>query len=249
MGRWRPSGPRHGAPAAAAAGLTVLALVAAGCTVRVRPDPTTSAGPGPVAAATTTATGPATHGTTVASRAFTLVRGNDRTRVGPAAPGPLPVAMRGTVESLDEAVGLVLVFPLLRARPACVRQVELWLRVLRLDPVPDLAAYPSSLVALASPRPATRVGSDTLLDNRPRGTGSLTGDRQWLDFDITELYRTWAEGGPFPSLDRTVPRGTPLVVDVRAAANVLPMFEGRVAPAGGDRSTAPQLRWAVARDC
>jgi hypothetical protein len=247
MGRWRPSGSRPGAPAAVV-GLTVLAVTAAGCTIRVRPEPTpTSARPRPVAATTTT--GPVTHGATVASRAFTLVRGDARSWLGRAAPGPLPVAMRGTVESIDEAVGLVLVFPLLQPPPACVRQVELWLRVLRLDHEPDLAAYPSSMVSLASARPATRVGFETLLDNRPKGTGSLTEDRYWLHFDITELYRTWAEGGPFPSLGRTVPRGTPLVVDVRAAGNVLPLFEARVAPIGGDRSTAPQLRWTVARDC
>jgi hypothetical protein len=248
---WRPSGARQGATAAVVAGLTVLALAAAGCTIRTRPEPatTTTLPRGVAAATTTTITGPVTHGTTVASRAFTLVRGDGWDRLGPAASGPLPVAMPGTVESIDEAVGLVLVFALLRARPSCVRQMELWLRVLRLDHEPDLSAYPSSLVSLASARPATRVGSETLLDNRPRGTGTLTGDRDWLHFDVTGLYRTWAEGGPFPSLDRNVPRGTPLVVDVRASSNVLPLFEARVAPIGGDRSTAPQLRWTVARDC
>jgi hypothetical protein len=35
-------------------------------------------------------------------------------------------------------VALVLVFPLLRSRPGCVRQVRLWLRVLRFDePQPE----------------------------------------------------------------------------------------------------------------
>ena len=99
--------------------------------------------------------------------------------------------------------------------------------MLRFDGYPDLAAYPSSMVSLASARPSTRVGFETLLDNRPRGVGVLTGDRYWLHFDLTELYRTWAEGGPFPSLGRTVPRGTPLVVDVRATDGGQPLFEAR----------------------
>ena len=150
--------------------------------------------------------------------------------------------MRGPDEDDADQVDIVLVFALMRTPPPCVRQVELWLRVVRFDyPTrePDLAAYPSSLVSLVSARPATRVGSETLLDNRPRGGGSLTQDRDWLHFDITELYRTWAEGGPFPSLDRAVPRGTPLVVDVRATDWGQPLFEARVAPIGGDRSAAP----------
>jgi hypothetical protein len=157
--------------------------------------------------------------------------------------------MRGTERYSADAVSLLLVFPLLRAPPSCVRQAELWLRVLRFDGYPDLAAYPSSMVSLASARPSTRVGFETLVDNRPRGVGVLTGDRYWLHFDLTELYRTWAEGGPFPSLGRTVPRGTPLVVDVRATDGGQPLFEARVVPLGGDRSTVPQLRWTVARDC
>ena len=60
-----------------------------------------------------------------------------------------------------------------------------------------------------------------------------------MHFELTALYRTWAEGGPFPSLDRAVPRGTPLVVDVRATDWGQPLFEARVAPIGGDRSAAP----------
>jgi hypothetical protein len=248
MGRWRPSGSRQGAPGAVVASLTVLVVAAAGCTIRIRPEPTTtSVRSRPVATATTT--GPVTHGTTVASRAFTMVRGDGRSQLGPAGPGPLPIAMRGTERYSADAVNLLLVFPLLRAPPSCVRQAELWLRVLRFDGYPDLAAYPSSMVSLASARPSTRVGFETLVDNRPRGVGVLTGDRYWLHFDLTELYRTWAEGGPFPSLGRTVPRGTPLVVDVRATDGGQPLFEARVVPLGGDRSTVPQLRWTVARDC
>ena len=83
--------------------------MAAGCTVRVRPGPTpTSVGSRPVAAATTT--GPVSHGVTVASRAFTLIRGESRAQLGPAGPGALPVAVRGPDEADADQVDLVLVF-------------------------------------------------------------------------------------------------------------------------------------------
>jgi hypothetical protein len=175
----------------------------------------------------------------------------------PAAAGPLPVAMRrrpGGGYDADEMVTLVLVFPLLRAPPDCVRQVELWLRVLGFDHQfryqdPRLAAYPSALVSLASARPATKVGDETLLDNRPKGDAELTRDETWMHFELTEPYRTWADGGPFPSRWRTVPKGTPLVVDIRTFNLAQQLFEVRVAPIGGDREAAPRLRWTVARDC
>jgi hypothetical protein len=198
-----------------------------------------------------------TRGTTVASGAFTLVRASASRGAGlrPAEGGPLPVAMRrhpGT--DTDEMVTLVLVFPLLRAPPDCVRQVELWLRVLRFDHQfryqdPQLAAYPSALVSLASARPPSRAGPETLLDNRPKADGELTRDEAWMHFELTELYRTWAEGGPFPSRWRTVPKGTPLVVDIRATDLAQQLFEARVAPVDADRSAAPQLRWTAAGDC
>ena len=51
----------------------------------------------------------------------------------------------------------------------------------------------------ASTRPATRAGDETLPDNRPKGDAELTRDEAWMHFELTTLYRTWAEGGPFPS--------------------------------------------------
>jgi hypothetical protein len=252
MGGWhRRPGP--GAPVVALAAL----VLAAGCTVRIRPDPAPTSIPGAPAAATTTSTGPVSRGTTIASRAFTLVLDWPDGTLRRAGAGPLPVAMRqgaGPYGDEDIMVTLVLVFPLLRAQPDCVHQVELWLRVLRFDHQfryqdPQLAAYPSLLVSLASARPAIRAGDVTLLDNRPKGDAELTRDEAWMHFNLTELYRTWAEGGPFPSQSRIVRRGTPLVVDVRAADLAQELFEARVAPIGGDPETAPQLRWVATRDC
>jgi hypothetical protein len=249
MGGWRR--PRPGAtPAAAGALIVAVALAAAGCTVRLRPEPApTSRTTAAVVAATTTTAGPAVRGTTVAARAFTLVRGWPGGPVRPVRLGPLPVALRRVGEFDATAVNLLLVFPLLKARPRCVRQVELWLRVLRHQPQFHIAAYPSLLVSLASDRPATRAGGDTLIDNRPRGLATVTADRAWMHFDVTELYRTWAEGGPFPSQQRTIEPGTPLVVDVRPDSFAEPYFEVRFAPLDWDADIAPQLRWTAARDC
>jgi hypothetical protein len=166
-----------------------------------------------------------------------------------AGPGPMPVALRRVGELDAEAVNLLLVFPLLKARPRCVRQVELWLRLLRYQLRSHIAAYPSKLVSLASDRPAAEPGFEILIDNRPRGDATVTDDRAWMRFDVTELYRTWADGGPFPSQGRTIRRGTPLVVDVRPDSFAEPYFEVRFAPLDRDADTAPQLRWTAARDC
>jgi hypothetical protein len=239
----------------------VLALCAAlaaagGCTIRARPEPTTTTRAAAAAplAATTTTLGAATRGTTVATRAFTLFRTWPGGGIRPGRAEPLPLAMRKvTGPTADQMVNLLLVFPLLETPARCVRKVELWLRVLRFDQQfrygdPEIGAYPSSLMSLASARPATRAGYDTLIDNRPVGAGVRTPDDAWMHFDLTELYRTWAEGGPFPSQERTIPKGTPLVVDVRATDFGQQLFEARIAPLA-DPETAPHLRWVAARDC
>ena len=61
-----------------------------------------------------------------------------------AGPGLLPVALRQVGELDGEGVNLLLVFPLLKARPRCVRRVELWLRVLRTTPSSTPSSAPSS---------------------------------------------------------------------------------------------------------
>ena len=98
------------------------------------------------------------------------------------------MAPRQVGESGVQGINLLLVFPLLKARPRCVRQVELRLRVLRHQPRFHIAAYPSGLVSLASDWPTTRAGSVVLIDIRPRGEATVTADRAWMHFDVTELY-------------------------------------------------------------
>jgi hypothetical protein len=140
----RPCWSLRGGPAALVPAALVLAL-AAGCTVRARPDPLD-----PVAAPATTRP-VAVRGTTPATRAFTLVRTWPGGRVRPAGAGALPLAMRRTGgEHPDQAVNLLLVFPLLRQPPECVARVELWLRVLSFRhqfryQEPRIGAYPSRL--------------------------------------------------------------------------------------------------------
>jgi len=194
MGRWRS---RPGWGSLVALVLLVPAL-AAGCSIRALPEPP----PTPAAPATTVAT---VRGTTVATRAFLLDWD---------APGS-PV--RPPSHTGSELVNLVLVFPLLRSPPRCVRKVELRLWVLRLDhPRAALAAYPSLLVSLVSDRPTTRVSDETLVDNRPRGTGTLTADGSWMHFDLTGLYRSWAS--------RTSTSASP--ASARTGASHPPALEG-----------------------
>lgn len=245
-GRWRGR-PARGAVVAL---VLVVPVLAAGCTIRARPEAPSTArlAGGPT---TTVAT---VRGTTVARRAFLVDFGSPGSPVRAAPDGPLPVAFRRRAGELGDGrlVSLVLVFPLLRSRPGCVRQVQLWLRVLRFDdPQPEvvLAVYPSLLASLVSDQPLPAVGDETLIDNRPRGTGTLTAGGAWVHFDITVLYRTWARGGPFPSQGRAVEPGTPLVVDVRPAVLTEPYFEARFAGLDRERDTAPQLRWRVTRGC
>jgi len=242
MGRGRRR-PAAGAPAALAVAVLVLA---AGCTVRLRPDPV----PPPDAAATTTTVEATVRGTTVAARAYVLRLGDEAELDRPDGGDPLAVGLRALAGTTDLSTNLLLVFPLLRAPPDCVRQVVLWLRVLARDRRAGvIAAYPSLLVPLAAGRTVAPVGGETLVDNRPRGTGTLTGGGTWMRFDLTDLYRTWASGGPFPSRLRRIPRGTPLVVDIRPESFAGPAYEVRFSPLGGDRQLAPQLRWRVARGC
>jgi len=151
-------------------------------------------------------------GTTVATRAFLLDWDWPGSQVRPAPAGPLPVAIRRRGEELGNDESVNLVL-----------------------------VFPL-LVSLVSDRPATRIGDETLIDNRPRGTGTLTADQAWMRFEVTGRYRTWAHGGPFPSQGRAIEPGTPLVVDVRSESLAEPYFEARFA-ALKDRDRAPQLRW------
>ncbi len=155
-----------------------------------------------------------------------------------------------SMEPFPSALTAVLVFPLIPKPATCLQQVRLRLWVLGgRGSRAELAVYPSALLSLAEGRRPDPIPLETLIDNRPRGTGTLTAGGAWLRVDLTALYRTWARGGPFPSQGRAVEPGTPLVVDVRPSVVTEPYFEARFDGLGGDRDTAPQLRWRVTRGC
>jgi hypothetical protein len=238
------------------AALVALALVA-GCTVRYRPDQATGP-PDPAPATTATRAAPApvavVRGTTTATRAYVLGLWPS-SGIRPGRTDALPVTLRQAPDGRNlGATSVVLVFPLLERPPGCLRRVELWLRLLSFDqpqagqPPAILAAYPSKLTSLARGRLPDGDPPETLIDNRPRGTGRLAAGGAWMVFEITGLYRTWAAGGPFPSQLRTVEEGTPLVVDVRSEHFGQPAFVARFGPLGRDRE-APQLRWTARRHC
>ena len=232
MGGWRRRWPR---PVGALA--LVLAL-ATGCTVRACrswcPPPRP---PGRWYATTTTA-GPSVRGTTVAARAFTLARGWSGGPVRPAGPGLLAVALRQVGEldaegqppaGVPAAEGAAALRPPGGAVAAGAAPPA---------PVPHRRLPVGAGVAGIRARPTTRAGSVVLIDIRPRGVATVTADRAWMRFDVTELYRTWAEGGPFPSQQRTVEPGTPLVMDVRPDSFAEPYFEVRFALLDRDAGTA-----------
>ncbi len=155
-----------------------------------------------------------------------------------------------------------LVFPLLPKRPACIKKVELQLRLLggqggtTSDRVVTVAGYPSGLVSLAQGHypPDPTWSPDFLIGNRPRSVVDVGLVSGWVSFDITELYTTWAKGGPFPN-GKTIRAGTPMVVKFRP-----PVYAP--APNGGDvpfvrrfasisagPANAPRLRWTALADC
>ena len=114
MGRWR----RRPVWGSLVALVLVVPVLTTGCSIRALPEPPSTTASSVAAPTTTVGT---IGGTTVATRAFLLDWD---------APGS-PV--RPPSHTGSELVNLVLVFPLLRSPPRCVRKVELRLWVLRLD--------------------------------------------------------------------------------------------------------------------
>jgi len=120
MGRWR-RWPGWGWLVAL---VLVISALAAGCSIRALPEPPSTTASSVAAPTTTVGT---VRGTTVATRAFLLDWDAPRSPVRPAPAGPLPVTFRPLAGELGEyrSVNVVLVFPLLRPPPRCVRRVEL----------------------------------------------------------------------------------------------------------------------------
>lgn len=78
----------------------------------------------------------------------------------------------------------------------------------------ELRAYPSAARSLAAGTTPPTGETSTLLDNRPVGleVGDAAAERV---FDVFDLVRVRADGGPFPSQGFFIPAGSPVVLNVR----------------------------------
>ncbi len=164
---------------------------------------------------------------------------------------------RGTVEASSErtlTVGVrswaFLIFPVPDEDVRCVKQATI--RVFEGSggrSFEDMAFYPSIELDAQEFRDGTSVGSMTLLDNRPRGdlTEEPGEGPGWASFDVTELYRTWVSGEPFPNTDVGMPQGQPLVLQLRPTTQ--PVKAATFLSSEAGRKTAPRLAWLAEADC
>ncbi len=200
-------------PAVATIGLLILTL--AGCTSGSEAGSSQPSGtPTPSITPTSNVT-PAREVTPVAFAQFSGALGQPRKidfevtalRVGKS------VGAQGTGAIVTGAVA----FPPMPAPGRCLDKVLLLLgRQTRIEDF-QVGVYPGAGLSLAR-RKAPPQGSgnpDVLLDNQPKGV--ITEDGRAVD--ISDLARAWADGGPFPSRDRTIPEGSPLVLILRPPDN------------------------------
>lgn len=197
----------------------VPALAVAGTTIVVRGAQ--HGRPSSVALPQTTTTASAEPAERVQSSESTRVFTTGR--VGYFQPGapldrtPAQLIISKTVtDDLEQATAVLAVLPLADVAPSCVRRVTLDLDVRAVTGVPaSLGVYPGAATSLAE-NGTPRSGEDDaafLLDIQPRGLVTVRGSGP-TSIDITDLYRLWAAGRPFPS-GHQVPAGTPLVLVLR----------------------------------
>ncbi len=143
-----------------------------------------------------------------------------------------------------------LVFPVPDVDVRCVKQATI--RVFKGNgdsSFEDMAFYPSNELDALTFRDGRAVGATTLLDNRPRGEiTEIPGDvGGWVSFDVTELYLTWVSGEPFPNTDLGVPKGQPLVLQLRPTTEPVKAATFLASETGG--KTAPRLAWFAEANC
>ncbi len=219
------SGPRRGAVLVATSLGVAVALGAGGVAALARPTAaprTGTAAPSPSPTATPSPPAPyeplvrqvvqATSVSRVSGDAFFRRATLDR------RPEELAV-LKDVGPRLDpqDAAALLVVLPLAAARPECVRSATLQLDVASTTGGPvQLAVYPGAATSLVEGHLPASGPEDVaaILDTRPRGAADvpLPGP---LEVDVTELARTWAAGGPFPSTGRRIEPGTPLLLVLR----------------------------------
>jgi hypothetical protein len=143
---------------------------------------------------------------------------------------------------------VALMFPAPQERPRCIQKVYLSVTATGIRGVgAEIAVYPSDEAnyLAAAHVPASSLDLSRLIDNRPRG--HLADVRQGaMRIDVTDLYRTWAAGGPFPSQQRFVNRHWPFGVILRPSG----ADEGRwILTLANAFSLRPKLRVWVDEAC
>lgn len=125
----------------------------------------------------------------------------------------------------------------------CITGARLEVTLLETARTP-VAVYPGDPGSVAASDGAEVPHWATLLDNRPRGTVDVDQATGTASADVTELVRTWADGGPFPSRGRTVDPTQPLVLVVQPEAAVSPTTF-RVSMTESGTASAPALTIAA----
>ena len=112
----------------------------------------------------------------------------------------------------------VLRFSPITSPATCIASASLRVTIAAGGTSTPIAVYPGDPTSVAGVEGEDMTSWQTLLDNRPRGVVETDGETSVAD--VTELVRTWAAGGPFPSRGLTVDPALPLVLVVQPEAAV-----------------------------
>lgn len=195
-----------------AAGLLLAVGLAAGCTSAAS-TPLASSSPSEPPTSTTLLPAPELVPVAVSAQLLDGPGGSARFSSEALTVSKQLPARKGT----PPMTGAALVFDPLPVPGRCLTRVSLELAGLEVTTSGELAVYPGAALSLAEGKlpPASSGGPWTLLDTRPRATVHVARGDRTVGLDVTELTRTWVDGGPFPSQGRTVPRSSPLVLVLR----------------------------------
>ena len=145
--------------------------------------------------------------------------------------------------SRRKAAALLVVMPLVQ-RPKCMQEATLVLDVAAISGTrAEVGVYPGAATSLVEGRlpPAGDADVTRLVDNRPRGVAEISGGGS-VRVDVTALAKTWAAGGPFPSMGREIESGKPLLLVLRPTDAAAGAWTVRLA-------SAPTLTYLSKPDC
>lgn len=143
-----------------------------------------------------------------------------------------------------EQDGVVLAFPLIPGDPACIASVSLEIQIDEATAT-QLFVYPSALFELDTVQ-AGPLSEDPILDSAPQAIAETDGSPGRLAWDLTQMYRTWANAEPFPT-GGVAPAGTPFTLVVKPEAAEA---EREVVLLSGDAAAGgPTLSWTGEEEC